>query len=153
MDGNISFISQLKKQNILLEHVLLPRVLPQEKARFTDEQEIVVKFVENVENLSEWLPEKTVKMMERLKRVTLECTRTVVSETINELEAGDSFSMFIRRQNCTIMFYIPPTEENNLEELQNIIVATFLGNLHPQDIFMHDSDIMVSIFSPQSIGI
>lgn len=136
-------LSELETQNILLNHVVLPRVLPQEKARFIHEQAIINLMVENVENLSDWLPEKTVEMMDRLKRVTREYTRTVVSEIINELEPGDSFSMFIRRQNCTIMFYIPPTEENSTEEPQNIIVATFIGTLHPKEIFKHESDIEV----------
>lgn len=138
--------SILDAQNVLLDHVLLPRVLPQKKVRFIDEQAIVIQFIENVENISEWLPVKTVKMMERLKRATLECTRSVVSEIINELESGDSFSMFIRRQNSTIMFYVPPTEENSVDEIENVIVATFMGNLHPNEIFKHESDIEVNFF-------
>lgn len=102
-------------------------------------------MIENVENLSEYLPEKTVEMMDRLKRVTREYTRTVVCEIINELEPGDAFSMFIRRQNCTMMFYIPPTEENTIDEPQNIIAATFCGSLHPTEVFKHESDIEVRV--------
>lgn len=152
MEENINMTSQLEKHSILLNHVLFPRVLPQRKTRFNDEQAIVMQFLENVKNAQEWLPMKTVEMMERLKRVTLECTRTVVSDIINELGAGDSFSMFIRRQNCTIMFHIPSNEGSYVEELQNIIVATFMGNLHPNEIFEYESDIEVSFF-PESIEI
>lgn len=134
----------VETQNILLNHVVLPRVLPQEKARFMHQQELVIQLVDTVENVSEWLPTKSVEMMERLKRVTREYTRTVVSEIINELEPGDSFSMFVRRQNTTIMFYIPKTDENSAEEPQNIIVTTFMGTLHPKEIFKHESDLEVS---------
>lgn len=153
MAGNIASLSEVETQNMLLNHVLLPRVLPQEKVRFIHEQTLIIQLIENVENVSEWLPEKTVEMMDRLKRVTRECTRTVVSEIINDLEPGDTFSMFVRRQNCTIMFYIPPTEENSIGEPQNIIVATYMGTLHPNEIFKHESDIEVSFFPPQTIGI
>lgn len=135
----------VETQNILLNHVVLPRVLPQEKVRYVHEQALIMQLVENVENVSEWLPDKTVKMMDRLKRVTREYTRTVVSEIINELESGDTFSTFVRRQNCTIIFYVPPTEENTTGEPQNMIVATFMGTLHPKEIFKHESDIEVSI--------
>lgn len=126
----------------LLNHVLLPRVLPQEKSRYHNERELVLQFIENVDNLSEWLPEKTVDMMDRLKRVTREYTRTVVTEIINELKPGDSFSMFVRRQNCAIMFHIPATEKDNLA-LMNVIVGTFMGTLHPREIFNHENEIEV----------
>lgn len=134
----------LEVPNILLNHVVLPRVLPQEKSRFIHEREIVMQLVETVENVSERLPMETVEMMDRLKRVTREYTGGVVSEIINELEPGDSFSMFVRRQNTTIMFYIPKAGDNTTEEPQNIIVATFMGTLHPREIFKHESDIEVS---------
>lgn len=146
MAENIVSHSDLETQNILLNHVVLPRVLPQEKSRFFHEQALIIQFVETVEAVSEWLPEKTVEMMDRLKRVTREHTRTVISEIINELEPGDSFSMFVRRQNSTIMFYIPKTADNSTEEPQNIIVATFMGTLHPKEIFKHESDMEVSPF-------
>lgn len=134
----------LETHDILLNHVVLPRVLPQEKSRFIHEQALVVQFIENVENVSEWLPEKTVEMMDRLKRVTREHTRDVITEIINELEPGDSFSMFVRRQNCAIMFHIPATEEANAPDLLNIVVGTFLGTLHPREIFNHENKIEVT---------
>lgn len=140
MAEDIDMISQLENHSILLNHVLLPRVLPQQKEGFYDEQAIVIQFIENIKNVSEWLPVKTVEMMDRLKRVTLESTRTVVSNIIHELDLGDFFAMFIRGQNCTIMFYRPSNQP------QNIIAATFVGNLHPKEIYKHESDIEVSLF-------
>lgn len=146
MAENVDLLSELETQNILLNHVLFPRVLPQEKAKFIHEQQIVYQLIETMENASEWLPEKSVEMMDRLKRVSRECTKTVTSEIINELEPGDSFSMFIRRQNCTIMFYIPKSAESTTEEPLHIIVGTFIGTLHPKEMFKHDSDIEVSFY-------
>lgn len=145
MAEEIAASSDLEIPNILLNHVVLPRVLPQEKARFIHEQEIVIQLVETVENVSDSLPIKTVEMMDRLKRVTREYTGGVVTEIINELEPGDSFSMFVRRQNTAIMFYIPKAgdDNNTTEEPQNMIVATFMGTLHPREIFKHESDIEV----------
>lgn len=75
-------------QDILLNHVLFPRVLPQEKTKPNDELVLMIKMIENAENLSKWLPLKTVEMLQRLKRVHLECTPAVISEEINDLEPG-----------------------------------------------------------------
>lgn len=144
MSELVAVTSDLEIPDILLNHVVLPRVLPQEKVRFIHEREIVIQLVETVEDVSEWLPMKTVEMMDRLKRVTREYTGSVVSEIINELEPGDSFSMFVRRQNTTIMFYVPKAGDNTTDEPQNVIVATFMGTLHPREIFKHESDIEVS---------
>lgn len=137
-------VSELETQNILLNHVLLPRVLPQEKVRFNHEQEIIYQLIDTVEDASDYLPNKTVEMMDRLKRITRECTKTVASEIINELEPGDSFSMYVRRQNCTVMFHIPSADVDSLVEPEHIIVGTYMGTLHPKEIYNHGSGIEVS---------
>lgn len=77
-----------KTMDLLLDHVLFPRVLPQEKAKRVHELELLMKLIENVENLSKWLPSKTVKMLQRLKRVQIECTPAAISEEINDLQPG-----------------------------------------------------------------
>lgn len=141
IDSNL----EMETQNILLNHIVWPRLLPQEKERFVHEQALVLQLVENVESLAEWLPEKTVEMMDRLRRVTRENTRTVICDIINELEPGDSFSMFVRRQNCAIMFYLPATEVNNIENPLNVIVGTFQAALHPRKILNHENEIEVRV--------
>lgn len=134
-----------KHQNSLLDHVILPRVLPQHKSCYTHEQALVDQMIENVDGMSDWLPSKTVEMMNRLKRVNYECTPDVVSELINGLRSpGDTFSMFIRWQNTAVIFYLPKdTEVNNNDESDDIIVATFPACLHPRVIYEHDSDVEV----------
>lgn len=77
-----------KDLDILMDHVIFPRVLPEEKIKYRHDEKLMIKMVENVEHLSQWLPEKTVEMMQRLKRVHLECTKNIVSEEINDLEPG-----------------------------------------------------------------
>lgn len=74
---------------ILLNHVFFPRVLPEQKTQHIYDEKIMIKMVENVEHLSEWLPQKTVEMLQRLKRVHLECTKSTISEEINDLEPGE----------------------------------------------------------------
>lgn len=82
----------LRTRDILMDHVILSRVLPEEKSRYIYEQMLMIKMVENVENLSDWLPAKTVEMFQRLKRVHLECTKSDIAEEINDLEAGKLYS-------------------------------------------------------------
>lgn len=140
--------NESKYQNILLDHVILPRVLPQQKSCYTHEQALIDQMIENVDGMSDWLPLKTVEMMKRLKRVNYECTPTVVSELINELRSpGDTFSMFVRWQNTAVIFYLPNDAKANMNnggEPDNIIVATFPACLHPRVVYEHDSDVEVS---------
>lgn len=136
--------NQSKYQNILLDHVILPRVLPQNKSCFTHEQALIDRMIENVDNISKLLPQRTVDMMKRLKRVNSECTPTIVSELINELRSGDTFAMFVRKQNTAIIFYVPNYARVNIAgEPENIIVATFPGCLPPRTIYKYESDVEV----------
>lgn len=58
---------------------------------------------------------------------------------------GDTFAMFIRRQNCAIMIHVPANGLINInDEPENVIVATFPGSLHPRDIKEHLNDIEVN---------
>lgn len=140
--------NEIKYQNILLDHVILPRELPKKKSSFNHEQALIDQMIENVDNLSDLLPQKTVKMMKRLKRVNYECTSAVVSELINELRPGDTFSMFVRKQNTAIIFYVPDhTGVDNDGKPDNIIVATFPGCLHPRTIYENESDVEVNYFN------
>lgn len=79
--------------------------------------------------------------MDRLKRATHEHTCTVISEILNKLEPGDSFAMFIRRQNCVIMFHISLTETGNTGDPLSIIVGRFIGTLHPRELFDQENEI------------
>lgn len=131
-------------QDILLKHVILSRHLPQEKTRITDVGvELMNRMIENVENWAECLPMKTVELFRRIKRVSLECTKEIISEEIDDLQAGDTFAMYVRRQNCVILIHALPDADLIDEHTPNIIVATFPGSLHPSEVYAHESDVEV----------
>lgn len=131
----------------LFNHVLLPRVLPHEKQRLSIEMKLMTIMVENVKSLAKYLPPKTVTLFKNLQKVHSECTPKVISECINKLRLGDTFAMFVRRHNTLFMIYAP-LEENDGDsdgDFEDVIVATFPGNLHPKEIYVNDSDIAVII--------
>lgn len=143
-----SDLNSLDKWDSILTHVILSRFLPQEKERFTDTGTALMNLmIENVENLDEWLPTKTVELFDRMKRVNGECTKKVVSEEIEDLESGDTFAMYVRRQNCVIMIHALADADLTDEHTPNVIVATFPGSLHPNDVYKFESDIEVMVLS------
>lgn len=56
---------------------------------------------------------------------------------------GDTFAMYVRRQNCAVMIHVPANEMVSVDETKNVIVSTFPGNLHPREIYQHSGDIEV----------
>lgn len=135
----------------VLKKLLRPRIWkesccqPQEKARFiheqASEQAIVIQLVETVESVSEWLPMKTVEMMDRLKRVTRECCIEDHRRTGAGRFVFNACSSSKHHHN--VLCFIPKTGDNISEESQNIIVAKFMGTLHPREMFEHESGIEV----------
>lgn len=121
-----------------MNHVVLPRVLPQEKSvdLHGDEISLMSIMVENVERMAKYLPRNTVGMFQRLKRVHQTRTGECIAGEINALKPGETFAMFIRRQNCAFMVHKTAKESE-------VIVATFPGNLHPREVYEHQSDIEV----------
>ena len=130
----------------LLHHVILPRVLPQQKSPrlYKTEMDLLMKMVQNVENLKEFLPAKTVEFFQRLHRVHAICTKENISREISALQPGDTFAMFVRLQHTALMIHVPLNEQIN--NVQNVIVST-LSNLHPDEIYKHDSDFEVEKLS------
>lgn len=131
-----------REEDAQLHHVLLPRVLPQGKDDLDEIGFILLnKMVENVEKLSQYLPQKTVELFRRMQNIHAERTPENIAKNINALQPGDSFAMFVRLQHCTIMIYIPLDEEP--DNIQNAIVSTF-SDLHPNEVYKYESDIEVS---------
>lgn len=119
----------------LLEHIILPRVLPQEKSRklYDTEMSLMNKMVENVETMAHVIPAKTVELFQRLHSVHMDRTKENVSRHINNLHPGDTFAMFVRFQHTALMIYVPPNE-NDVDDVKNVIVST-ITNLHPDEIY------------------
>lgn len=91
-------------QDALLDHVVFPRFLPKQKPRYFHELELMIRMVQTVENLKQWIPPKTVELLEKMRRVHLECTPNVVSEEINTLCPGN-YSIIILHLNSQPIYF------------------------------------------------
>lgn len=126
-----------------MNHVVLPRVLPTEKLRYFQELELMAEIVKTVEILSKSIPLKTVELLQKLKQFHYKCEPDAISKEINKLRPGDTFAMFVYRQNCVILIHMPPSGSSNNEHSDDVVVATFPGNIRPSEIYSHDSDLEV----------
>lgn len=137
-------MKHLAGHNAMLHHIVLPRVLPQEKSSDLQATELHLMryMVENVENMDEWIPRQTVNLFRKLKKVQTDCTPQKVSAAIRGLEPGDTFAMFVQNQQCAIMIHVPPNE--NIVNIKRVIVASIPGSLPPSEVYGHTSDIEVS---------
>lgn len=141
----------LNLENDLLDHVLLPRLLPQTKRNNLHDLELdlLSRMAELVEVQDEWIPAPTVKMFENLYHVQAECQPETIFEQINDLKPGGTFALFVKGQNCVFVVYMPLTDDNDQPEpddLTTVIVATFPGSMDPKDIYKNFGDFEVSFF-------
>ncbi|KAJ6643823.1 hypothetical protein Bhyg_08788, partial [Pseudolycoriella hygida] len=126
----------------LLYHVVLPRVLPEERiaehenGELGELGELIERLIGAVERCSEILPEATLKTIRCFKRSHMTLTPQNISAEINTLKPGDTFAMFVQRQNTALMIHIPK------EDSTSAIITTFPGNLHLVEVYEHPSDIM-----------
>lgn len=83
-------LAKRHKEDELLEHIILPRILPQEKSPklYDTELDLMRKMVEVVENTANVIPTKTVELFQRLHSVHMNCTKENISQTINALRPG-----------------------------------------------------------------
>lgn len=95
-----------------------------------------MRMVQNVENLAEYIPASTMKMCRSLSKVHRNRTSVIVSQEIKGLQPGDTFAMFIRRQNCGIMIHM----QSNPQTESKVTVATFPGKLRASSVYGHASD-------------
>lgn len=132
-------MSNKRAYDELLEHIILPRILPQEKSSklYETEHELMSTMVKNVECMANVIPSKTVEFFQRLHRVHMICSKENISREINSLNPGDTFALFVRLQHTAIMIHVPSNEKIN--DVKNVIVST-IPTLHPGEIYKHDSD-------------
>lgn len=137
----------VEKQNILLNHIILPRFIPQSDSPsyYGTELQLFDEMIGNVMDLSEIIPSKTVALCKSMHKIHHDQAPKNISEEINALQPGDTFAMFVYRQNCTFMIYVPPDENVIDGKPQNAIVATFPGRLHPNEVYKCNSDIEVCV--------
>lgn len=125
-----------------LRHVLLPRYLPAGDYNATEiGQSLMNQMVETVQSLANYLPPKSVELLENMQQLHLECTSQAILDRINELRPGDSLAMYVQHQDFAVLFRIPPNE--NWNDVQNVIVAIFPGSLDPNEIYEREGDVEV----------
>lgn len=144
-----SGVTAQQKQDMLLTHVILPRYLPQELSRYIDQTDLQLLhgFAENVVNLSGTVPAQTVKLFKSFRKIhdRIELSADTIASEIRSLRPGDSFAVFVRRQRWMFMIHAPVNDANAANsQPQEVIVASFPGNVRPSEIYKHDSDIEVN---------
>lgn len=133
------------KFEYLLYHIVLPRVLPQKKSNDFEHHELLLlsRLNDVIKDCSEWIPLATVRLFNSLKTTHMNRTADFVSKEIRALQPGDTFAMFVRRQNCGLMIYMPIDGNTQADKQETVVVTTFPGNLHIKEIYQHQSDIKV----------
>lgn len=127
----------------LLDHVLLPRYLSSEKLTHFHEVTLLSYMIETLKDFSD-SPPNTLKMFESLARVHRQRSAEIISKEINELQPGNTFAMFVRRQNCCFMVHMPITNvQIKPNDETTVIVSTFPGSIHPREIYGNPSDLEV----------
>lgn len=134
-------LSEQEKQELLMNHVVLPRFLPQQKSsnRYDEDLGLMWSMIAKVDQLAAHVPARTLKMFQSLHRVHRQPTAGTISTEIRALKPGETFAMFVRRQNCAVMIHMPPGQSDR------VIVSTFPGNLHPKVVYEANSDLEVSV--------
>lgn len=135
---------ELEKDDTLMHHIVLPRVLPKKISNYCIESGLMHEMVKNVKSLAEFIPAKTIDLFLKLQTFYDKCTPEDISMTINKLGPGETFPIFMREQGYGITIHVPPNERVN--NVKHVIVATFPGNLDPSEIYRHDGDIEVCPF-------
>lgn len=138
-----------KIQNIyedLLYHIVLPRVLPQNKSKNSEQHELALlsRITGAIRSLDKWVSPETLRFFNSFEQTHITRTPESISNEIKGLRPGNSFAMFVRRQNCGLMIHMP-IEENETTKIKTVVVSTFPGNLHPKNIY-NASDFQVKIF-------
>lgn len=121
----------------LLYHIVLPRVLPQNKSINSERHELALltRITNTIRGLDKWsISPETVRLFDSFEQIHLTRTPELISTKIMALQPGNSFAMFVRRQNCGFMIHMP-IEENQTAKIKTVIVSTFPGNVHPKNIY------------------
>lgn len=99
-----------------------------------------MRMVNNIEYLAKFIPTNTVKMFHSLAKVHRNRVAEIVAKEINDLKPGETFAMFIRRQNCAIMIHRQSSAPIGSNDM---IVSTFPGRVHPDKVYDNPSDLEV----------
>lgn len=126
----------------------MPRFLPCEKPGYVKQLKLMNKMLQSVFEVA-LIPNETMdflKQFHRLHFTSEEHFQTVLKDQITTLDRDETFAMFVRRQNCTLMIH---KQHDN-----STILATFRGDMKSSDVYRYESDIEVRFpfwleFEPQ----
>lgn len=142
--------NRLKLPESLLNHIVLPRFIPNDANDdlHLQEKTFLIQMLRAVHSLSEWLPTRTVKMFESFVNVHQQRTPEAVSEEINKLKPGNTFAMYVRCQNTVFMCHMPTNGSIDAEpnETTPVIVTTFPGRIGVKNVYNHPLDMEVRFF-------
>lgn len=119
----------------LLNHVLLPRFLPQTKRSdlYEQELELLSRMFEIIRLQNEWIPSQTIDMFQKFNHIQSDCFPETIFKYINELTPNNLFAMYLKEQNCVFSIYMLD-DDKEISESTTVIVATFPGNLDATSI-------------------
>lgn len=125
------------EHEFFLNHAILPRYLPAEKQGYSKQLKLMSTMIETIIDTRN-MPRKTINLFEQFKRLHIDTTTENFSRElrgqIHSLQSGETFAMFVRRQNCTLLVQKRPN---------SVVLATFRGDMKNYDVYSHDSDIEV----------
>lgn len=144
---------KFQKHKSLMNHIVLPRFLPQENSIDIIDEELKLlehmnSTLNNFANSYGHIPKSTIEMFDGLKRMYTTCSPEAILKEIRRLVPGETFAMFVRRQNCALTIHMPETNGDDANQSDRLIVATFPGSVNPNHHAQHNGcDIEVSQFS------
>ncbi|XP_031624364.1 uncharacterized protein LOC116341417 [Contarinia nasturtii] len=121
----------------LLNHVILPRFLPQMR-RFSTYQhgfELLSRMTEVISANEKYIPASIIQTFWNMYSNHIISIPLTVCDNINALKSNDTFAMYVKGQDCMFTVHMPPIEADQIpDESTPVIVATFQYNFHPSDI-------------------
>lgn len=136
---------EIDKHEFKLNHIVLPRYLPQKNQDYSEQMQLVHLMLRSVIAMKT-LPINTIQLFEQLKRIYVDAKedalKDAISKEIKTLRPNDTFAMFVRRQNCTLIIH---------KKEKSVILATFHSAVKPIEVYRHASDIEVNILSRMTI--
>lgn len=113
-------------------------------------------MVKNITDLREFIPINTLEMMQSLDEIHSKPSANTIRKKMIHLKPGKTFAMFVRSQNCVLLIHMLPNEPADSETVSNassdsesIIIATFPGKLHPEEVYGNPNDLEVRLYTIQ----
>lgn len=129
---------EIDEHEFHLNHVILPRFLEPQKPGYGNQLKLMNKMLQCVFD-TPIIPPPTMDLFKQFHRLHVDTTtdnfNNVLKEQIKTLLTDETFAMFVRRQNCTLMIH---------KQRDSTIVATFRGDMKSSEVYYHESDIEVN---------